>query len=33
MEQSTFDSLIQFAEGLGLNPNNLPVSMTKQDGC
>ena len=33
MEQSTFDSLIKFAEDLGLNPNNLPVSMTKQDGC
>lgn len=33
MEQSTFDSFIQLAESLGLNPNNLPVSMTKQDGC
>ena len=33
MDQATFDSLIKFAEDLDLNPNNLPVIMTKQEGC
>jgi len=33
MEQSKFDSLIEYAEGLGLNPDHLEVKMTLQDGC
>jgi hypothetical protein len=33
MEQSKFDSLIEYAEGLGLNPDQLEVKMTLQDGC
>ena len=33
LNQSTFDNLIKFAEGLGLNPQNLPVEMTRQGGC
>ena len=33
MDSDTFDKLIDFSEGLGLNPNNLPVKMTMQEGC
>jgi lipocalin len=33
MDQATFDKLIQQAEDMGLNPQGLPVIMTKQEGC
>lgn len=33
MDSALFDSLIAFAEGLGLNTQKLPVQITKQDGC
>lgn len=33
MEQSKFDELMKFAFDLGLNSQNLPVTMTKQEGC
>lgn len=33
MSEDTFKGLIQMAEDLGLNPNELPVKMTQQKGC
>lgn len=33
LDQDTFDSLIEMAENMGLNPQDLPVQMTRQDGC
>ena len=33
MDKSKFDDLIDIAENMGLNPDNLPVKMTLQDGC
>jgi apolipoprotein D and lipocalin family protein len=33
MPQEKFDELIQMAEDMGLNSQNLDVSMTLQDGC
>ena len=33
MDQSLFDDLIAQAESLGLNPQQLPVEMTVQNGC
>ena len=33
MDPQLFSSLMQQAEEMGLNPQNLPVAMTKQDGC
>ena len=33
MDTDLFTELIDYAEGLGLNPQNLPVVMTTQEGC
>jgi lipocalin len=33
MEQDLFNKLIEEAEQMGLNPQNLPVTITKQEGC
>lgn len=33
MDQAKFNELINMAEGMGLNPENLPVKMTLQEGC
>eukprot|EP01035_Chromulina_nebulosa_P023250 gene23250-30137_t len=33
MDIDLFNSLIEKAENMGLNPNRLPVQMTTQDGC
>lgn len=33
LDQATFDKLIQDAENMGLNPQNLPITMTLQEGC
>ena len=33
LDQDTFNKLIQMAEDMGLNPQQLPVQMTKQEGC
>lgn len=33
MEEDTFQHLVELAESMGLNPQELPVTITKQDGC
>ena len=33
MDEATFNSLIKMAEDMGLNPQNLPVTITEQEGC
>jgi len=33
MDSDQFDELMQLANAMGLNPQNLPIIMTKQDGC
>lgn len=33
MEQAKFNELITMAEDMGLNPENIPVKMTLQEGC
>ena len=33
MDASLFQQLIGMAETMGLNPQQLPVQMTKQEGC
>ncbi len=33
LDESIVDELFQYAESLGLNPQGLPVKMTKQEGC
>lgn len=33
MDGDVFNKLIQYANDLGLNPNDLPVKMTVQEGC
>ncbi len=33
MDPDQFNKLIKMAEDMGLNPQQLPVIMTKQDGC
>ena len=33
MDQQQFDELISMAEGMGLNPQQLDVLMTTQEGC
>jgi apolipoprotein D and lipocalin family protein len=33
MDSDQFQKLMQMAEDMGLNPQGLPVTMTKQDGC
>jgi apolipoprotein D and lipocalin family protein len=33
MDENLFNSLIQMAEDMGLNPQKLPVTRTMQDGC
>ena len=33
MDSAQFNSLMKFAEDLGLNPDKLPIQMTLQEGC
>ena len=33
MDDDLFNSLVQDAEAKGLNPQNLPVTRTLQEGC
>jgi apolipoprotein D and lipocalin family protein len=33
MDPNLFNSLLAMAENMGLNPDKLPVQMTKQEGC
>mmetsp|Transcript_18541 Transcript_18541/g.31045 ORF Transcript_18541/g.31045 Transcript_18541/m.31045 type:complete len:188 (-) Transcript_18541:1180-1743(-) len=33
MDSDKFDELVQMAEDMGLNPQELEVKMTKQEGC
>eukprot|EP01038_Epipyxis_sp_PR26KG_P013850 gene13850-18576_t len=33
LDQNTVNQLFAYAESLGLNPQGLPVKVTKQDGC
>ena len=33
MDEDLFNKLIKDAEALGLNTQNLPVTLTQQDGC
>jgi apolipoprotein D and lipocalin family protein len=33
MDDTTFQQFVDMAESMGLNPQELPVTMTKQEGC
>ena len=33
MDEDLFQQLVSYSESLGLNPEQLPVIMTKQEGC